>query len=466
MGVVAARYTRQPEILIIVNELPEKYGISVTLQLPRQNPADFLNSPNSPPSSCLEQRTGARVKVGYILNTYPAPSHSFIRRELRALERRGVTIQRMAMRPYDGKLVDPGDREEAAATEYVLAKGLLAMIWAVFLVGLRAPLRVYSALWLALRAGWRSEAGLPKHLIYYLEAAYVARQVIAQRLDRLHAHFGTNATCVAMLAAEMSGRPFSFTVHGPEEFDKPAAIALPLKIRRADFVIAVSSYGRSQLCRLVDYRHWPRIHVVHCGIELAHYEAARPMPTSRPITLVNIGRFVEQKGQMLLIEAMAEVMRSGVEVNLVLVGDGALRHPMERAISHAGLGNRIKLTGWLNEDAVRRAVEQAHALVLPSFAEGLPIVVMEAMASARPVIATWIAGVPELVQDGKTGWLVPAGDARALSDAIIALATSGDDKLRRMGTTGRARVFMRHNVDVEAEKLAGHFAQRPRTQPA
>ena len=406
------------------------------------------------------------MTVAYVLNTYPQPSHSFIRREVRALERRGVDVTRLAMRPFDGLLVDAGDKQEAKATDYVLAAGMAAMIWSVFLVGLRAPLRIYRALALALRVGHKSEAGLIKHLIYFLEAAFVARRVIEKRIDRLHAHFGTNSTTVAMLASEMTGKPFSFTVHGPEEFDKPAAIALPTKLRRAEFTVAISSYGRSQLCRLVEHGYWSRIKVVHCGIEPQHYDTARPLPTTRPVTMVNIGRFSEQKGQLLLIEAMAEVARRGVDARLVLVGDGELRRPIERAISLAGIGDRVTLTGWLDESGVRRELESAHALVLPSFAEGLPMVVMEAMVTARPVIATWIAGVPELVQDGRTGWMVPAGDVGALVDAITELATASDDKLRRMGTTGRARVLMRHNIDVEAGKLAALFAQRPRTQPS
>ncbi|MFN4098612.1 MAG: glycosyltransferase [Pararhodobacter sp.] len=405
------------------------------------------------------------MKIAYILNTYPAPSQSFIRREMRALERRGIAVQRFAMRAHDGELPDPADRDEKAATEYVLARGLGAMLWAMVIVGLRAPLRVGQALILTLKASRGSEAGLFKHLIYFLEAAYLARRLGDLRIDRMHAHFGTNSATVAMLAAEMTGKPFSFTVHGPEEFDKPAAIALPLKLQKCDFAVAISSFGRSQLCRLVDYRVWPRIKVVHCGIEPQNYESARPFPASRPISLVNIGRFAEQKGQLILIEAMAEVARRGVDVRLVLVGDGPMRKPLERAIAQSGLGHRVTLTGWLNEAGVRREIEAAHALVLPSFAEGLPMVVMEAMVSARPVIATWVAGVPELMQDGRTGWLVPAGDAMALAEAITDLVTSSDDKLRRMGTTARARVLMRHNIDTEAAKLAGHFTQRPRTQP-
>lgn len=205
---------------------------------------------------------------------------------------------------------------------------------------------------------------------------------------------------------------------------------------------------------------------MHCGIEPQKFDDPRPVPAGRPITLVNIGRFSEQKGQMILVDAMAELMRRGIDVRLKLVGDGELRGTIERAIKQAGLGAHVELTGWMDEGQVRKVLAESHALVLPSFAEGLPMVIMEAMVSARPVISTWVAGIPELVQDGRTGWLVPAGDVDALVEAITTLATTGQDVLTRMGTTGRARVLTRHSVDLEAGKLAGHFSQRPRTQPS
>lgn len=405
------------------------------------------------------------MKIAYILNTYPAPSHSFIRREIRALERRGLSIMRIAMRPHDGRLVDQGDQEEARATHHVLTRGVPALILAFLVLAMNRPGAMLSALALMLRCARGSEAGYLKHVVYLLEAAYVARRVMAARAGRMHAHFGTNATTVAMLASCLSGIPFSFTVHGPEEFDKPRAIALAEKIRRADFTVAISSYGRSQLCRLVDYRFWPNIKVVHCGIEPDAFAILPPLPKGRPFKLVSVGRFAEQKGQMLLIDALADAVRRGADAHLTLVGDGALRMAIERAIVHSGLGGRVTLTGWLDEAGVRHAIQNAHVLVLPSFAEGLPMVVMEAMACSRPCIATWVAGVPELMQDRRTGWLVPAGDAETLSEAIMEAANTSGEVLRRMGTTGRARVMMRHNIDVEAEKLAGHFAQRPRTQP-
>lgn len=405
------------------------------------------------------------MKIGYILNTYPAPSQSFIRREIRALERQGLTIHRLAMRPFDGPLADPGDRIESTRTEYVLAAGVWALLWAVFLAGLRRPLGVWAALALAIRIGRGSEAGLIRHLVYFLEAAQVARRATELRLDRLHAHFGTNSTAVAMLANVMGAPPYSFTVHGPEEFDKSTAIALGEKTARADFTVGISSFGRSQLCRRVPYTIWPHIHVVHCGIETEHYTQVLPLPDMRPLRLVAVGRFAEQKGQLLLIDAMAEVVRRGVDVRLVLVGDGELRGPVEHAIARHGLGRHVELTGWLAESAVRHEIDAAHALVLPSFAEGLPMVVMEAMAAGRPVIATWVAGIPELVKPGRNGWLVPAGSTDALVDAITEAAMAGPEVLAKMGKTARACALTRHDIDTEAAKLAALFAQRPRSQP-
>jgi len=405
------------------------------------------------------------VKIGYIFNTYPSPSHSFIRREIRALERRGLVIHRLAMRSFDGALPDPADREEAAATEYVLAQGALALVRGAIALALARPARIWAALKLTVRTGRRSEVGVLRHLVYFLEAAFVTRHAQALQLDRLHAHFGTNPATVAMLAHEMGAPPFSFTVHGPEEFDKPAAISLGQKAERADFVVAISSYGRSQLSRWVPHRLWPGLHVVHCGIEPETFAEPSPLPAERPLALVNIGRFSEQKGQLLLLDAMAEVVRRGVDVRLVMIGDGEMRPLIERAISLHGLGKHVTLTGWLDEAGVLHELAQSHGMVLPSFAEGLPMVLMEAMASGRPVIATWVAGIPELMQHAKTGWLVPAGDAAALVEAITDMSMTTDAKLGKMAKTARARALTRHNIDQEAAKLAALFAQRPRTQP-
>ncbi len=397
------------------------------------------------------------MKLAYILNTYPQPSHSFIRRELRALERGGAEIIRLAMRRSDMALVDAGDRKEAAQTDYVLDRGLLRLFGGMALFALRAPAAFVRALRLAIRCGRASDRGVLRHLVYLAEAAQVARLCRQTGIDHMHAHFGTNAACVAMLAHALGGPGYSFTVHGPEEFDAPRDLSLGLKLDRAAFAVGVSEFGRSQLKRWAGFATWARLKVVHCGIEPAVFPVdPAPIPPG-PVRLVSIGRFAEQKGQMVLIQAMAELRQTHPDIHLSLVGDGDMRGALETAISTLGLSDTVTLTGWLDEAGVRSEIIAAHALVMPSFAEGLPMVVMESMACARPVIATYIAGIPELVQPGLTGWLVPAGDVSALAGAMRELAGTPPETLAEMGAAGRLRVLARHDSDVEARKLAGHF---------
>ena len=397
------------------------------------------------------------MKLAYILNTYPQPSHSFIRRELAAIEAEGHSVLRLAMRRASVPLVDPLDEAEAARTGYVLDAGAFGLIWGAVRQAVRGPGSFLRALRQAWRMGARSEAGRIRHLIYLAEACLVARATREAGITHMHAHFGTNAAAVACLAHVLGGPPYSFTVHGPEEFDAPRALSLGGKIEQSAFTIGVSEYGRSQLCRQVAADHWSRIHVVHCGIEVAKFSEVSPVAEG-PLRLVSIGRFAEQKGQLVLIAAMARLRSQGVDVRLHLVGDGPLRPVLERAIAEAGLREDVVLTGWLDEAGVRAELEAATALVMPSFAEGLPMVIMEAMACARPVIATYVAGIPELVQPGDTGWLVPAGDDAALADAVMQMADQPIEALRVMGEAGRERALDRHSSQTEAAKLLSHIA--------
>ena len=395
------------------------------------------------------------MKVAYLVNTYPSPSHSFIRREVRALERLGHEVHRFALRPTPDRLVDPGDLEELVRTEHLLPQGIRLPL-ALLATLARSPRRAFGALGLAARISRVSARSPAYHLVYLAEAAYLAARCRDLGIAHLHAHFGTNSATVAMLAAALGGPTFSFTAHGPEEFDRPDALALGEKTSRAAFAVGVSSYGRSQLCRWVDYGVWDRIHVVHCGIEPACFPSCEPLPTGAT-SLVSIGRFVEQKGQLLLIDAVAEAVADGTDLTLTLVGDGPMRREIEARILAHDLASRVTITGWLAETGVRDAIDRAHALVMPSFAEGLPMVIMEAMAAGRPVVATYVAGIPELVRPAETGWLVPAGDAAALRDALRDVSRTSHGKLAAMGAAARALVLERHDVDREAARLAQHF---------
>ena len=274
----------------------------------------------------------------------------------------------------------------------------------------------------------------------------------------VHAHFGTNSADVAMLAHALGGPPYSFTVHGPEEFDKPEFLGIAEKVRRAVFVVAISSYARSQLYRWVQHAHWSKVKVVHCGLEPAFYDGA-PVPPPAALRLVCVGRLCEQKGQLLLIEAAGRLTARDIRFELVLVGDGEMRADIEVLIADHGLGNQVRITGWISSDQVRKEILAARGLVLPSFAEGLPVVIMEAMALRRPVLTTNVAGIPELVLPGEHGWLFPAGSIDELTAAMEDCLLMPLDELKKMGEAAYLRVVERHSIDTEAAKLGVLFRQ-------
>ena len=399
---------------------------------------------------------GPVLNIAYLVNHYPAVSHSFIRREILALEKGGVAVQRIALRGWDGPLADPADVLERTRTRFVLREGAVALIGAMLSMALARPGRTFAALSLATRMSRGSDRPLLFHWIYFAEACVVARWLGESGASHVHAHFGTNSAEVAMLAALLAGVGYSFTVHGPDEFDRPKAIGLAEKIRRAAFVVGISSFTRSQMFRWVERAHWPKIEVVHCGLDAA-FHAGDPAGTTASTSLVCVGRLGEQKGHLLLLGAMRRVFDRGHRFSLVLAGDGELRAAVESRIRELGLQEHVRITGWIGSQDVRTELLAARALVLPSFAEGLPVVIMEAMALRRPVVTTYVAGIPELVQHGRTGWLVPAGDEEALADAIVECLGASDQALAAMGANGRERVLERHDADREAGKLAALF---------
>jgi colanic acid/amylovoran biosynthesis glycosyltransferase len=396
------------------------------------------------------------MRIAYLINQYPQVSHSFIRREILALERQGFEVVRIALRGWDDELKDTKDRSERERTRYVLRTGALTLLFEMLRIMIMRPRQFIQALALTWRMSRRAERPFPIHLIYLAEACCTAGWVRAAKVTHLHAHFGTNSAEVAMLVHALGGPRWSFTVHGPEEFDKARLIGLAEKVRQCAFVVAISSFGRSQLYRVMDRTDWPKVHVVHCGIEPAFLALpASPPPAAR--RLVCLGRLCEQKGQLLLVEAASRLVARGVELELVLAGDGELRTAIETLIAASDLKARIRITGWISGDQVRDEILAARALVLPSFAEGLPVVLMEAMALSRPVISTYVAGIPELVRASVDGWLVPAGDTEALMDAMQACLDAPPETLRRMGETARERVLERHDVEREAGKLRALF---------
>lgn len=396
------------------------------------------------------------MRIAYFINQYPKVSHSFIRREILALERQGVEVQRIALRGWDAELQDAEDTAERDKTRYVLRAGVKGLLRPTLQVLRAQPGRFFQALWLAMRLGLRADRAWPYHLVYLAEACLVLQWLQASEAKHVHAHFGTNSTEVVMLTNQLGGPAYSFTVHGPEEFDKPQFLHMGEKVRRAAFVAAVSSYGRSQLFRWVAHEHWPKVKVVHCGLERGFHEVA-PVDVPSVARFVCVGRLCEQKGQLLLLEAARQLAAQSIDFELVLAGDGEMRQQIEALIARHGLQQSVRITGWISSAQVREEILAARALVLPSFAEGLPVVIMEAMALRRPVLTTYVAGIPELVRPGENGWLFPAGAVDELAEAMADCLCQPADVLQRMGEAAYQRVLQRHDIDTEAARLAAYF---------
>ena len=392
------------------------------------------------------------MKIFYLVNQYPLTSHSFIRREIQSLEKKNVDIRRISIRDTNRNIIDSGDIEEYEKTSIILSgqifSSALSLMKFIVLNPVVSAKVLISSLCLS-NPGLRNRL---RHLAYFAEAVLLAKWALAEDADHIHAHFGTNPATVAMLAKKLSDNPFSFTVHGPEEFDHPAALRLREKVAEAKFVAAVSSFGRSQLMRWVNYEDWRKIHVVHCGVE-KNYLGNDADEVGDTIDLVCVGRLCEQKGQLLLLEVVHRLIARGGAVHLTLAGVGEMRSESEQQIANRKLQDHFVIGGWVDSERVRELILQSRALVLPSFAEGLPVVIMEAMALKRPVISTYVAGIPELVEDGRTGWLVPAGSVDHLERALAGALEAPVSELRLMGARARERVGERHDIDEQAAIL-------------
>ena len=400
-------------------------------------------------ANVAEPAKGPRA-VAYLVNTYPRISHSFIGTEMAALERRGLAVHRFAFRRSNEDFEDASFAAEARQTQILLERGPIKLMADIVACISRRPRASLAAMALARRMSGRGN--FLRACACFAEAAALARILNRSGVKHVHAHFGTNSAAVARLAARLAPLTYSFTAHGPEEFDSPLALDLPGKIAEAAFVAGVSSFGRGQLMRWSAPEHWHRVQVVPCAAAPAFLEPARPFPTDHaPTRLLCVARLDAQKGLPLLVEAVGKIAAKR-DIVVEIFGEGPGRAFLEAEIARNGLEANICLLGWGTPRQIRERIRGARAFVLPSFAEGLPVVLMEAMALRRPVIATAIAGISELV-DSQVGWLVPSGSAEALAEAMEAALDAEPHTLRAMGDEGRRRVLERHHPDRVAAGL-------------
>jgi glycosyltransferase involved in cell wall biosynthesis len=405
--------------------------------------------------------------IAYVTGEYPKVSHTFIQREIMALRDQGITVVTASVRrPAPKTVVGAEQQAEAAATFGVIeaAKNPLRLI-AAHLRMVRHPGRWFGAL----RLAWATRAPGAKstlyQLFYFLEAGVLADHLLSRGVTHLHNHFGDASGNLTLITAHMAGLPFSITLHGPTVFFEPFRWHLDVKVARAAFIACISHYCRSQAMLFSDEADWGKLRIVHCGIRPDMYRpstgvsSAGVSSTGEGGHMVFVGRLDPVKGVPLLLEAFAQIRARHPQARLTVAGDGRIRARLEARARALGVADVVDFPGYLDETQVAELLTRADLMVLPSFAEGLPVVLMEAMASGLPVIATQIAGVPELVVDGVSGLIVPPGDVTGLARAMDRLL--GDPALcARMGQAGRAQVLAEHDIRAEAAWLAALFAGR------
>lgn len=421
-----------------------------------------------------EPQAGFRGPIAYLTGEYPRATDTFIQREVAALRARGIEVITCSIRRTGAQhLVGPEQRTEAQGTFYVIASAAkpLNFIRSHIAAVVRSPARYFRTLGLALRTGSGGARAWLYQLIYFAEAVVLAGFLRRRGVTHLHNHIATASCTVAMLTQEISAIPFSFTIHGPGIFFEPTIWRIDEKIARARFVVCISEFCRAQAMIFCDPVHWSKLHIVHCGVDPDRYGPVDDMQAKRhDPRLVFVGRLAGVKGLTVLFSALEQLLPEFPQISVTLIGDGPERAEMEREAKARGLDNVVAFAGYKSQDEVAATLRECDLLVLPSFAEGLPVVLMEAMASAIPVVTTRIAGIPELVDDGVAGVLVPPGDEMALARAMARLLH--DPALRsRMGRAGQKKVETDFNVETEAGWLAELFeayaggGNRPEKRP-
>lgn len=395
--------------------------------------------------------------VAYLTSQYPAASHTFIRREVDALRRRGIDVRTFSVRrPAASEREYADDARAYETTDYLLPMSPWRFVRAHVRASLFHPIRYISALVLALRHRAPGARALLWSLFYFGEAIVLAETLRQIGARHLHSHFANVAGAVGLIASRFLGIGWSVTLHGDMDFDYPSRLLLEAKAAAARFVVCVSFFGRAQAMRVISPRYWDKLCVVRCGVDVAKF-TPQPKSNGARLRIVSVGRLSPEKGQLGLIDAVAGLIERGVDAELRLVGTGPLREQIERVISERRLGDRCILLGQKSEAGVVAELAQADIFALSSFLEGLPVVLMEALAMKVAVVAPCVAGIPELIQHERTGLLFSPSHWKELEERLEELARNAELRAS-LGREGRTRVEAEFDsskvVDVLTTRLA------------
>jgi colanic acid/amylovoran biosynthesis glycosyltransferase len=402
------------------------------------------------------------TRVAYLTSRYPAVSHAFVQREVLALRDKGLEVHTFSLRHADdADVLSPTDDAERDATYAIQPVRWPRVIADHARALVTNPAAYFRTLAHAIRLG-SGMRGRLWQLFYFAEAIAVWAEMRRRALTHVHVHFANPAADVAMLATAFGGDDWrwSLTLHGPAEFSEVKGNRVAAKLESAAFVACASDWSRSQAMSIAPPSAWPRFTVVRGGVDASAWRrAGRRSPEDR-LEIMTVGRLAPVKGQALLVEAVGRLQDDGIDVHCRIVGDGPELLPLEWQVTELGLEETVELTGAVGQDRIRALYEQADVFCLPSFREGLPFVLIEALAMELAVVATRIMGVPEIVTDGQSGVLVTPGRVDELADALAELA-SDPDRRRRLGAAGRSVVERDYSLSRLADEMAELFRGGP-----
>lgn len=399
------------------------------------------------------------MRIGYLTSLYPAPSHTFIRREVLAVREHGIDVITFSVRtPGDNERSACADQQAYSETFYLLPMSPARAARAHFKRLVRDPVGYARTFGLALKHRVPGIKALALSMAYFVESIVLADEFERQGVTHVHNHFANPAATVGFLATRLLGLPWSLTLHGTSETDYPAGNLLGAKLQVADFAACVSHFGRAQALRLIPPEHWDKLFIVRCALDLRALPE-RPVRTPRGgrVRAICVARLSPEKGHVGLLRAFAQARRNGApDSELVLVGDGPERERVEQAIQALGLEGSVHLLGHKAEPDTLLEVAQSDLLVLASFMEGLPVVLMEALAYGLPVVAPRVAGVPELVEENVHGLLFAPAAWDELAERLHRLLT--DAGLRqRLGGAGRAKIEQEFEISRAVIPLVGRY---------
>jgi len=391
------------------------------------------------------------MRIAYLTGMYPRATDTFIQREVSVLRQKGLEVYTFSVRrPGDEHIVGPEQKTEREQTFYILPPNPITLVWSHLILLFTSPGRYLKALALAWSTNQPGLRGTLYQLFYFAEAGILAQQIRAKQIQHLHNHIADSCCTVAMLAAELGGFTFSFTMHGPYIFFEPYRWRIDQKITRSLFVICISHFCRSQGMLFAPTDTWNRLHIVHCGVDPALFNlVSHNQPGKR---LLYVGRLSAAKGLPILLESLVMLKSSHPEIILTVVGDGEDRAELEQMTARLELNDNVKFVGYQSQAKVREYMQETDVFVLPSFAEGVPVSLMEAMAAGVPVVTTQIAGVSELVENGVSGYIVPPGDSTTLAERIKILLTE-PQRRNQFGVAGREKVETEFNLNHEVARL-------------